>query len=193
MSNQSSYIFNSDYGFNKNEVFYAWLSQEAKAKRDAIRAELKKLPFVESVGFAQNAIGTSDGYMSWGRGDNEHQMTLQVLPCDYEYLRTMQLKITEGRDFREADMKTGAYVLNGGCHETIQMAGGRRLHRSSERVGTNEQLSHCWHLQQLQTQVYALRQQQCGCGVHHLRSRYGTVGRSLQSGVRTSGEGSRIR
>lgn len=112
MSNQSSYIFNSDYGFNKNEVFYAWLSQEAKAKRDAIRAELKKLPFVESVGFAQNAIGTSDGYMSWGRGDNEHQMTLQMLPCDYEYLRAMQLKITEGRDFREADMKTGAYVLN---------------------------------------------------------------------------------
>lgn len=112
MTSQSSYIFNSDYGFNKNEVFYAMLSQEAKAKRDAIRSELKKLPFVESVGYAQNAIGTSDGYMSWGRGDNEHQMTLQVLPCDYEYLRTMQLKITEGRDFREADMKTGAYVLN---------------------------------------------------------------------------------
>lgn len=112
MTSQSSYIFNSDYGFNKNEVFYAMLSQEAKAKRDAIRSELKKLPFVESVGYAQNAIGTSDGYMSWGRGDNEHQMTLQVLPCDYEYLRTMQLEITEGRDFREADMKTGAYVLN---------------------------------------------------------------------------------
>lgn len=112
MTSQSSYIFNSDYGFNKNEVFYTMLSQEAKAKRDAIRAELKKLPFVESVGYAQNAIGTSDGYMSWGRGDNEHQMTLQVLPCDYEYLRTMQLEITDGRNFRESDMKTGAYVLN---------------------------------------------------------------------------------
>lgn len=112
MSSQSSYIFNSDYGFNKNEVFYTWLSDEAKAKKDAVRAELKKLPFVESVGFAQNAIGTSDGYMGWGRGDDEHHMVLQVLPCDYEYLRTMQLKITEGRDFRESDMKTGAYVLN---------------------------------------------------------------------------------
>lgn len=112
MTSQSSYIFNSDYGFNKNEVFYAMLSQEAKAKRDAIRAELKKLPFVESVGYAQNAIGTSDGYMGWGRGDGEHQMNLQVLPCDYEYLRTMQLEITEGRNFRESDMKTGAYVLN---------------------------------------------------------------------------------
>ena len=112
MSSQSRYIFNSDYGFNKNEVFYAWLSQEAKAKRDAIRTELKKLPFVESVGYAQNAIGTSDGYMSWGRGDNEHHMVLQVLPCDYDYLRTMQLKIVEGRNFNESDMKTGAYVLN---------------------------------------------------------------------------------
>ena len=112
MSSQSSYIFNSDYGFNKNEVFYTGLSEEAQTKKDAVRAELKKLPFVESVGFAQNAIGTSDGYMGWGRGDGEHHMVLQVLPCDYEYLRTMQLKITEGRDFRESDMKTGAYVLN---------------------------------------------------------------------------------
>lgn len=112
MSSQSSYIFNSDYGFNKNEVFYTGLSEEAQTKKDAVRAELKKLPFVESVGFAQNAIGTSDGYMGWGRGDDEHQMVLQVLPCDYEYLRTMQLKIVEGRDFRESDMKTGAYVLN---------------------------------------------------------------------------------
>ena len=112
MSSQSSYIFNSDYGFNKNEVFYTGLSEEAQTKKDAVRAELKKLPFVESVGFAQNAIGTSDGYMGWGRGDNEHHMVLQVLPCDYEYLRAMQLKIAEGRDFRESDMKTGAYVLN---------------------------------------------------------------------------------
>ena len=112
MSSQSSYIFNSDYGFNKNEVFYTWLSEEAQTKKDAVRAELKKLPFVESVGFAQNAIGSGDNYMGWGRGDGEHRVSLQVLPCDYEYLRTMQLKIVEGRDFNESDMKTGAYVLN---------------------------------------------------------------------------------
>ena len=112
MSSQSSYIFNSDYGFNKNEVLYTLLSKEAQTKKDAVRAELKKLPFVESVGFAQNAIGSGDNYMGWGRGDGDHHMALQVLPCDYEYLRTMQLKIVEGRDFRESDMKTGAYVLN---------------------------------------------------------------------------------
>lgn len=41
MSSQSNYIFNCDYGFNKNEVFYTWLSDEAKAKRETIRTELK--------------------------------------------------------------------------------------------------------------------------------------------------------
>ena len=112
MSSQSNYIFNSDYGFNKNEVFYTWLSAEAQGKKDAVRAELEKLPFVESVGFAQSTIGSSDHYMLWGRGDGDRQMSLQVLPCDYAYLRTMQLKIVEGRDFCESDMKTGAYVLN---------------------------------------------------------------------------------
>ena len=108
MSSQSSYIFNSDYGFNKNEVLYTLLSEEAQTKKDAVRAELKKLPFVESVGFAQKAIGSGDNYMGWGRGDGDRHMALQVLPCDYEYLRTMQLKIVEGRDFNESDMKTGA-------------------------------------------------------------------------------------
>lgn len=112
MSSQSSYIFNCDYGFNKNEVFYAWLSDEAKAKRETIRTELKKLPFVENVGFAQKAIGSGDQYMGWGRGSGEHGMSLQVLPCDYEYPQTMGLKILDGRNFNEADMKTGAYVLN---------------------------------------------------------------------------------
>ena len=112
MSCQSSYIFNTDYGFNKNEVFYTWLSKEAQTKKEAIRSELKKLSFVENVGFAQNAIGAGDEYMGWGRGSDSHQISLQVVPCDYEYLRTMGLKITEGRDFRESDSKTGAYVLN---------------------------------------------------------------------------------
>ncbi len=112
MASQSRYIFNADYGFSKNEVFYATLSDEAMAKRDAIRAELSKLPFVESVGYAQNAIGAGDNYMGWGRGRDEKQMSLQVIPCDYNYLRTMGLKVVDGRDFRESDMKTGAYVLN---------------------------------------------------------------------------------
>lgn len=141
MSSQSSYIFNCDYGFNKNEVFYTKLSEEAKAKRETIRTELKKLPFVESVGFAQSAIGTSDQYMGWGRGDDEHQMSLQVLPCDYEYPQTMGLKIQEGRNFNEADMKTGAYVLNKAAMQQYKwLAVGDSIGRQNEWGPTSNYL-----------------------------------------------------
>lgn len=141
MSSQSSYIFNCDYGFNKNEVFYAWLSDEAKAKRETIRTELKKLPFVENVGFAQKAIGSGDQYMGWGRGANEHQMSLQVLPCDYEYPQTMGLKILEGRNFNEADMKTGAYVLNKAAMQQYKwLAVGDSIGRQNEWGPTSNYL-----------------------------------------------------
>lgn len=141
MSSQSSYIFNCDYGFNKNEVFYTWLSDEAKAKRETIRTELKKLPFVENVGFAQKAIGSGDQYMGWGRGANEHQMSLQVLPCDYEYPQTMGLKILEGRNFNEADMKTGAYVLNKAAMQQYKwLAVGDSIGRQNEWGPTSNYL-----------------------------------------------------
>lgn len=141
MSSQSSYIFNCDYGFNKNEVFYAWFSDEAKAKRETIRTELKKLPFVESVGFAQKAIGSGDQYMGWGRGSGEHQMSLQVLPCDYEYPQTMGLKILEGRNFNEADMKTGAYVLNKAAMQQYKwLAVGDSIGRQNEWGPTSNYL-----------------------------------------------------
>lgn len=141
MSSQSSYIFNCDYGFNKNEVFYAWLSDEAKAKRETIRTELKKLPFVENVGFAQKAIGSGDQYMGWGRGSGEHQMSLQVLPCDYEYPQTMGLKILEGRNFNEADMKMGAYVLNKAAMQQYKwLAVGDSIGRQNEWGPTSNYL-----------------------------------------------------
>ena len=123
------------------EASLAWLSNEAKAKRETIRTELKKLPFVESVGFAQSAIGTSDQYMGWGRGNDEHQMSLQVLPCDYEYTQTMGLKILEGRNFNEADMKTGAYVLNKAAMQQYKwLAVGDSIGRQNEWGPTSNYL-----------------------------------------------------
>ncbi len=112
MTSQSRYIFKSDYGYDKDEVLYATLGTEAMAKKQALRAELKQLPTVESVGFAQDIPGTADLYMRWGRSTGESLMTFNVLPCDEEYLTTMGLKVIEGRNFRQADNSTGAYIVN---------------------------------------------------------------------------------
>ena len=107
---QSRYIYNSDYGFDKDEVLYAPLTNELRGKKDAIRAELMQQSGVSDVSFSRFVLGAQDGYMGWGRADNDHQITFTSMPVDWHYLRTMGIKVIEGRDFTEHD--GDCYIIN---------------------------------------------------------------------------------
>ena len=101
---QSHYIYNSDYGYDKNELLYAYLNAELQGKKDALRTELLQFPGVEDVSFSRFVLGSSDGYMGWGRGDDEgHVVNFLCLPVDWRYFKTLGIKIVEGRDFNEHD------------------------------------------------------------------------------------------
>jgi putative ABC transport system permease protein len=107
---QSRYIYNSDYGFDKDEVLYAPLTNELRGKKDAVRAELMQQSGVSDVSFSRFVLGAQDGYMGWGRADNDHQITFTSMPVDWHYLRTMGIKVIEGRDFTEHD--GDCYIIN---------------------------------------------------------------------------------
>ena len=107
---QSRYIYNSDYGFDKDEVLYAPLTNELRGKKDAVRAELMQQSGVSDVSFSRFVLGAQDGYMAWGRADNDHQITFTSMPVDWHYLRTMGIKVIEGRDFTEHD--GDCYIIN---------------------------------------------------------------------------------
>ena len=111
MTGQTHYIFNADYGFNKDEVLYAQLPYEALSKKDYLRQEITKLPFAENCSFAESVLGSTDRYMSWGRGSGEHNLSFFALCVDEHFLKTMNIKIVEGRDFNQHD-RQGAYILN---------------------------------------------------------------------------------
>jgi putative ABC transport system permease protein len=107
---QSRYIYNSDYGFAKDEVLYAQLSEELWGKKPAIRAELMQLGGVSDVSFSRFVLGSQDSYMGWGRGDDDHRITFTCMPVDWHYLRTMGIRVTAGRDFNEHD--GDCYIIN---------------------------------------------------------------------------------
>jgi len=107
---QSRYIYQSDYGFDKDEVIYAQLTKEHFGKKDAIRAELLQQSGVTDVSFSNFVLGSQDGYMGWGRADNDHQITFTSMPVDWRYLRTMGIKVVEGRNFTEHD--GDCYIIN---------------------------------------------------------------------------------
>lgn len=106
---QSHYIYNSDYGYDKDEVVYANIAPMMD-KRTAIRSELLQLSGVKAVSFSNFVLGTSDTYMGWGRGDDDHNIIFSVFPVDWQYLRTMGIEVVEGRDFREYD--GDVYIIN---------------------------------------------------------------------------------
>ena len=107
---QSRFIYHSDYGFAKDEVLYARLTPELWHKKDAVRTELMQVGGVEEVSYSRFVLGSQDGYMGWGRGDDNHKITFTSLPVDYHYLRTMGIKVIEGRDFNEHD--GDVYIIN---------------------------------------------------------------------------------
>ena len=111
ITGQTYYIFNADYGFNKNEVLYARLPNEAMSKKDSLRQEITRLPFAENCSFAEPVLGSADWYMGWGRGSGAHEISFFALCVDEYFLKTMGIKIAAGRDFNQQDRK-GAYILN---------------------------------------------------------------------------------
>ena len=112
---QSHFIYHSDYGFDKDELLYSQLPGELKGKKDAVRAELMQMGGVEDVAYSNVVLGSQPKYMGWGRGDGDKAVSFTCFPVDWRYLRTMGIKIIEGRDFNEYD--GDCYIINRAARE----------------------------------------------------------------------------
>lgn len=55
-----------------------------------------------------------DQYMGWGRKYRDKDIQFQCLPVEPSFLKVMNVKISEGRDFREEDKakRYGTFVFN---------------------------------------------------------------------------------
>ena len=107
---QSHYIFNSDYGFDKDQLYYTVLDNERVERFDEIEQKLRGIPGVEAISRSENIIGTRDIYSQWGRHDDEHSVLFNAFVVDWRFLRTMGIKVVEGRNFSEHD--GDVYIIN---------------------------------------------------------------------------------
>lgn len=109
---QSRYIFKSEYGYAKDSILIddTWGAHQYSVNNGTLRTELEQLPCVQSVSFSQFNLGTSDGYMTWGRGHGDKYYNFSVFPVDWKFLRTYGIDIVEGRDFKESD--GDVYIIN---------------------------------------------------------------------------------
>ncbi len=105
---QMRFLQEKDLGFQKDQVVTFHLHDRAVRNQiAAIKAELKKSPYIESVAATSNPIGrnniSSNGFRAEKNGKfEEASLIAQNFKADEDFVPTMGLQLAEGRNFSAA-------------------------------------------------------------------------------------------
>nr|MBA2746857.1 FtsX-like permease family protein [Flavisolibacter sp.] len=100
---QLEFIRNKDLGFNKNQVMVLPLDAKMTENYDGLKKALLNLPGVQSVGGAYESpvdIGWGDGL----RKTTGESITVNALPVDEDFSKTLDLKIIAGNHYSWSDV-----------------------------------------------------------------------------------------
>jgi putative ABC transport system permease protein len=112
---QMAFIKNRDLGFSKDYTINLTINDDKNYQE--FKKELLKNPVIESVTatnyFKTDDVSNTDCFWFEGQQENS-QFNLSIQQVDFDYFKTFDVKIIEGRDFSR-DMNTdatSAYILN---------------------------------------------------------------------------------
>ncbi|MCR8556870.1 ABC transporter permease [Mucilaginibacter sp. BJC16-A38] len=100
---QLSFIRNKDIGYNKSNVVVLPVNWQMVSKVKGLKNEIGNIPGVVGVASANNEpinVGWGDGITTADGKD----ISVNALPMDEDFIKTMQLKIIAGTDFNETDV-----------------------------------------------------------------------------------------
>lgn len=100
---QNYYMQNTPLGYDKDEIIITNMNNNIRKSRDAFASQVKSFSGIEEVTYAEMLLSSQDQYMGWGRKYRDKDIQFQCLPVEPSFLKVMNVKISEGRDFREED------------------------------------------------------------------------------------------
>lgn len=111
---QNRYMNNTPLGYDKDELIVVGLNNKINKNLDLLKNELKTFSGIEDMACAEQVLSSNDYYMGWGREYKDRDINFQCIPVTPDFLRTMGIEVTDGRDFRaEDDLKdNGCYIFN---------------------------------------------------------------------------------
>ncbi|CAN5187855.1 ABC transporter permease [soil metagenome] len=124
---QMQYALNKDLGFNKAQTL-SFHIDDMKVRNEiaALKTQLLKSPLIEGVAAAGNPIGNNDiGSHSYSFEQNgaisTNEQMAEELMADEDFMKTMDLKLTEGRNFSAAmpTDKYGSVLINETLMKTL--------------------------------------------------------------------------
>ena len=135
INQQRNYMINYDLGFNKENLYTIFVSETVASKSDGVESKLLQDPIFTDITWASGPM-IADGRMGWGRTFNGEQISLEVYPVAWNFLKFMNIPIEEGRDFLKSDIEdeNGLFIINNDAREKYNLKIGDRFvgHRDKE-------------------------------------------------------------
>lgn len=127
---QNRYIFNSDYGFDKDQIVVCPLNEHTESKDD-ICDILAKNPAINGVSLSSGVIGSTDAHYMIKTTDSKGELaSYNFMLVDRQYLSTMGIKVIEGRDFLPTD--TAAAIINEAALQKMSWKVGDKISTSED-------------------------------------------------------------
>jgi len=105
VSNQLEYIRNKNLGFEKANLVFLPLNDQLIDKYETVREELLRNPAITSVTTSSVLLGTqtnlSEIQADWEGKDDSKKIGFHVVSVEFDFIKTFQMEIIEGRDFCE--------------------------------------------------------------------------------------------
>jgi putative ABC transport system permease protein len=99
---QLKYLQNKELGYNKENLISIPMPQEIRPKYYSLKKELEKETLIQGVTASMwdpTSMGSNSGGANWDGKDPEKGVLIGTNAIDYDYLRTLNMKLVSGRDF----------------------------------------------------------------------------------------------
>ena len=129
MFRQLKYLQNKDLGYNKDNLICIPMPDNMKLKYGSLKKELEKETLIQGVTASlwnPTMMGSNSDGASWDGKDPQKQVLIGTNAIDYDYLRTLNMKLASGRDFSidfASDLAkdtTGNFLIN---EEVVKLMG----------------------------------------------------------------------
>ncbi|NOS92167.1 MAG: FtsX-like permease family protein, partial [Cyclobacteriaceae bacterium] len=111
---QIQHVKNRDMGYDRENLIQIWTNGELLNNFTTIRNELVNTGAVESVCKSNSPVTAifSNAEVKWQGMPTDHRVAFSTIATEYDYTKTMGIKMIEGRDFAREFNDTLSVVIN---------------------------------------------------------------------------------
>jgi putative ABC transport system permease protein len=129
MYRQLKFLQNKELGYNKENLICIPMPDNMKPKYYSLKLELEKETLIQGVTASMwnpTSMGSNSGGARWDGKDPDKQVLIGTNGIDYDYLKTLNMKLVSGRDFSkdyQGDMAhdtVGNFMVN---EEVVKLMG----------------------------------------------------------------------